>query len=54
LRLLAAPMTVKDIRLKWPLGERVLEHDREIVVMRDSKPLARILPYRCSLRRGGW
>ena len=39
-------MTVRDVRLKWPEAERLLAHDGEIVVTRDSKPVARILPYR--------
>ena len=38
-------MTVRDIRLKWPDAERVLAREREIVVTRDGKPVARILPY---------
>ena len=38
-------MTVRDIRLKWPEAERVLAREREIVVTRDGKPVARILPY---------
>jgi hypothetical protein len=39
-------MTVRDVRLKWPEAERILAHDGEIVVTRDSKPVPRILPYR--------
>jgi antitoxin (DNA-binding transcriptional repressor) of toxin-antitoxin stability system len=38
-------MTVRDIRLKWPEAERMLAREGEIVVTRDSKPVARILPY---------
>jgi len=38
-------MTVRDIRLKWPEAERALAQVGEIVVTRDSKPVARILPY---------
>ena len=41
-----ATMTVRDVRLKWPEAERILAHDGEIVVTRDAKPVARILPYR--------
>ncbi|TMB49216.1 MAG: hypothetical protein E6J56_23675 [Deltaproteobacteria bacterium] len=41
-----ATMTVRDVRLKWPEAERILAHEGEIVVTRDSKPVARILPYR--------
>jgi antitoxin (DNA-binding transcriptional repressor) of toxin-antitoxin stability system len=36
-------MTVRDIRLKWPEAERTLAIVGEIVVTRDSKPIARIL-----------
>lgn len=38
-------MTIRDIRLKWPEAERQLAKVGEIVVTRDSKPVARILPY---------
>jgi antitoxin (DNA-binding transcriptional repressor) of toxin-antitoxin stability system len=38
-------MTVRDIRLKWPEAERALSRVGEIVVTRDSRPVARILPY---------
>ncbi len=38
-------MTVRQIRLKWPEAERALARIGEIVVTRDSKPIARIVPY---------
>lgn len=38
-------MTVRDVRLKWPEAERALARLGEIVVTRDSKPVARIVPY---------
>lgn len=38
-------MTVRDVRLKWPEAERLLATAGEIVVTRDSKPVARIIPY---------
>jgi len=38
-------MSVRDIRLKWPEAERKLATAGEIIVTRDSKPVARILPY---------
>lgn len=41
-----ATMTVRDVRLKWPEAERILARDGEVVVTRDSKPVARIVPYR--------
>jgi antitoxin (DNA-binding transcriptional repressor) of toxin-antitoxin stability system len=38
-------MTIRDVRLKWPEAERQLAAVGEIVVTRDSKPVARILPW---------
>jgi antitoxin (DNA-binding transcriptional repressor) of toxin-antitoxin stability system len=38
-------MTVRDIRLNWPVAERALARVGEIIVTRDSKPVARIVPY---------
>jgi antitoxin (DNA-binding transcriptional repressor) of toxin-antitoxin stability system len=47
-------MSVRDIRLKWPEAERKLATVGEIVVTRDSKPVARILPYsRAATRKRG-
>ena len=39
-------MSVRDIRLKWPEAERQLARVGEIVVTRDSVPVARLIPYR--------
>jgi antitoxin (DNA-binding transcriptional repressor) of toxin-antitoxin stability system len=44
-------MSVRDIRLKWAEAERKLAAVGEIVVTRDSKPVARILPYEPRRRR---
>jgi antitoxin (DNA-binding transcriptional repressor) of toxin-antitoxin stability system len=44
-------MSVRDIRLRWPEAERKLATVGEIVVTRDSKPVARILPYKPQRRR---
>lgn len=38
-------MTVRDIRLRWPEAEKALAVEEEIVVTRDSRPVARIVPY---------
>jgi antitoxin (DNA-binding transcriptional repressor) of toxin-antitoxin stability system len=38
-------MTVRDVRLHWPRAEKALADGQEIVVTRDSKPVARILPF---------
>lgn len=40
-----ARMTVREIRLKWPEAEKKLAAAGEIVVTRDSVPVARILPH---------
>jgi antitoxin (DNA-binding transcriptional repressor) of toxin-antitoxin stability system len=37
-------MTVRDVRQRWPEAERALEVEGEIVVTRDGKPVARIVP----------
>ena len=42
---------VREIRLHWPEAERMLAWFGEIVVTRDSKPVARILPYETKARR---
>ena len=44
-------MTVRDIRLRWPEAERALARVGEIVVTRDSKPVARIVPYESPARK---
>ena len=38
-------MSVREVRLNWPEAERALARSGEIVVTRDSRPVARILPY---------
>ena len=38
-------MTVRDIRQKWPEAERALAVEGEIIVTRDSKPVAKIIPF---------
>ena len=38
-------MTVRDIRQRWPEAEKALALEGEIIVTRDSKPVARILPF---------
>jgi antitoxin (DNA-binding transcriptional repressor) of toxin-antitoxin stability system len=37
-------MTVSDLRLHWPNAEKALAQGKEIVVTRDAKPVARLLP----------
>jgi antitoxin (DNA-binding transcriptional repressor) of toxin-antitoxin stability system len=38
-------VTVRDLRQRWPETERALQVEREIVVTRDSKPVARLVRY---------
>lgn len=38
-------MTVRDVRLHWPTAEKALAQGEEIVVTRNAKPVARILPF---------
>lgn len=44
-------MSIRDVRLKWPEAERKLAATGEIVITRDSKPVARLLPYDAPNRR---
>lgn len=37
-------MTVRDVRQRWPEAERRLAAEGEIVITRDGKPVARLLP----------
>jgi antitoxin (DNA-binding transcriptional repressor) of toxin-antitoxin stability system len=37
-------MTVGDMRLHWPKAKKALAEDEEILITRDSKPVARLLP----------
>ncbi|MBI5396229.1 MAG: hypothetical protein HZA91_13115 [Verrucomicrobia bacterium] len=44
-------MTVRDIRHRWPEAEKALAEDGEIVVTRDAKPVAKIIPYTAPARK---
>jgi antitoxin (DNA-binding transcriptional repressor) of toxin-antitoxin stability system len=46
-----ARMSVRDIRLKWPEAERRLAAEGEIIVTRDSVPVARIVPFKAAPAR---
>jgi antitoxin (DNA-binding transcriptional repressor) of toxin-antitoxin stability system len=37
-------MTIRDVRLHWPKAEKALAEGEEILITRDSKPVARLLP----------
>ena len=38
-------MTVRDVRLHWPKAEKALAEGEEILITRDSRPVARLLPF---------
>jgi antitoxin (DNA-binding transcriptional repressor) of toxin-antitoxin stability system len=38
-------VTVRDLRQRWPETEEALKIEREIIVTRDSKPVARLVRY---------
>ena len=37
-------MTVRDVRQHWPEAEKALETEAVIIITRDGKPVARLLP----------
>ncbi len=37
-------ITVRDVRQRWPGAEQALETEGEIIITRDGKPVARLLP----------
>ena len=39
-------ITVRDLRQRWPEAERALQSEGEMVVTRDGRPVARLLPVR--------
>jgi antitoxin (DNA-binding transcriptional repressor) of toxin-antitoxin stability system len=38
-------VTVRDLRQRWPETERALQVEREILITRDSKPVAKLVRY---------
>jgi len=38
-------VTVRDLRQRWPETERVLQKEHEIVITRDSRPVAKLVRY---------
>jgi antitoxin (DNA-binding transcriptional repressor) of toxin-antitoxin stability system len=36
-------MTIRDLRQRWPEAEAALELEHEILITRDSKPVARLV-----------
>lgn len=39
-------ITVRDLRQRWPQAEAMLEREREIIVTRDGKPVAKLVRFR--------
>jgi antitoxin (DNA-binding transcriptional repressor) of toxin-antitoxin stability system len=37
-------ITIRDLRQRWPEAEAALRVEEEIIVTRDAKPVARLLP----------
>jgi antitoxin (DNA-binding transcriptional repressor) of toxin-antitoxin stability system len=38
-------VTVRDLRQRWPETERVLQKEHEILITRDSRPVAMLVRY---------
>jgi antitoxin (DNA-binding transcriptional repressor) of toxin-antitoxin stability system len=39
-------MSVRDLRQRWPRAEEILRTEREIVITRDGKPVAKLIRVR--------
>lgn len=39
-------ITVRDLRQRWPEAEAMLEREKELVVTRDGKPVAKLVRFR--------
>lgn len=39
-------VTIRDLRQRWPKAEAMLEHEKEILVTRDGKPVAKLVRVR--------
>jgi antitoxin (DNA-binding transcriptional repressor) of toxin-antitoxin stability system len=38
-------VSVRDLRQRWPETEKTLQTEREILITRDSKPVAKLVRY---------
>ena len=38
-------VTIRDLRQRWPETEKALEMEHEILITRDSKPVAKLVRY---------
>ncbi len=39
-------MTIRDLRQRWPAAEAALQLEGEIIITRDAKPVAKLVPFR--------
>lgn len=39
-------ITVRDLRQRWPQAEAMLDREKELVVTRDGKPVAKLVRFR--------
>ncbi len=37
-------ITIRDLRQRWPEAEAALQFEQEILITRDSKPVAKLVP----------
>jgi antitoxin (DNA-binding transcriptional repressor) of toxin-antitoxin stability system len=44
-------VTVRDLRQRWPETEKALQTEHEILVTRDSKPVAKLVRYVAPAKR---
>lgn len=38
-------VTIRDLRQRWPETEKALQVENEIIITRDSKPVAKLIRY---------
>ena len=38
-------MSIRDLRQKWPEAESLLQVEKEIIITRDAKPVAKLVRY---------
>jgi antitoxin (DNA-binding transcriptional repressor) of toxin-antitoxin stability system len=38
-------ISVRDLRQRWPAAEALLQAEREIIITRDSKPIAKLVRF---------
>jgi antitoxin (DNA-binding transcriptional repressor) of toxin-antitoxin stability system len=38
-------LTIRDLRQRWPEAEKALETEEEIIITRDGKPVAKLVPF---------